>query len=152
VAALLTTMWDNRERLCRIVHGTLAQSHRKLMACQGLGSFLAAQVVADIKYVEPLRSAADWWTWAASGPGSKRGLNRDLGRRVKDPWTESEWFRQLQLLHQEIRPLIRSAMPKLQLHAQDLQNCLCEFDKYERVRLGEGKPRSQYPGAGPSRS
>ncbi len=27
------------------------------------------------------------------------------------------------------------------LHAQDLQNCLCEFDKWMRVRLGEGKPK-----------
>ena len=25
------------------------------------------------------------------------------------------------------------------LHAADLQNCLCEFDKMERVRLGQGK-------------
>ena len=32
------------------------------------------------------------------------------------------------------------------IHAQDLQNCLCEFDKYERVRLNEGRPRSNYPG------
>ena len=33
------------------------------------------------------------------------------------------------------------------LCAQDVQNCLCEFDKYERVRLGEGRPKSKYPGA-----
>ena len=32
------------------------------------------------------------------------------------------------------------------IHAQALQNCLCEFDKYERVRLGEGRPRNNYPG------
>jgi hypothetical protein len=30
------------------------------------------------------------------------------------------------------------------LHAQDIQNCLCEFDKYERVRLGEGTPKQLY--------
>lgn len=34
------------------------------------------------------------------------------------------------------------------LDAQDLQNCLCEFDKYERVRMGQGRPRSRYPGRG----
>lgn len=32
------------------------------------------------------------------------------------------------------------------LCAQDIQNCLCEFDKYERVRLGEGAPKQRYPG------
>jgi hypothetical protein len=30
------------------------------------------------------------------------------------------------------------------LHAQDLQNCLCEFDKYERARLGQGVPKQIY--------
>jgi hypothetical protein len=41
-------------------------------------------------------------------------------------------------------------MPELEgiglgdLHAQDLQNCLCEFDKMERARLGEGKPKRRF--------
>ena len=30
------------------------------------------------------------------------------------------------------------------LRAQDLQNCLCEFDKWMRVRLGEGKPKRRF--------
>ena len=27
------------------------------------------------------------------------------------------------------------------LRAADLENCLCEMDKFERARLGEGKPK-----------
>jgi hypothetical protein len=30
------------------------------------------------------------------------------------------------------------------LHAADLQNCLCEFDKMERARLGEGKLKRRF--------
>jgi hypothetical protein len=30
------------------------------------------------------------------------------------------------------------------LCGQDLQNCLCEMDKFERVRLGEGKPKRRF--------
>ena len=31
----------------------------------------------------------------------------------------------------------------------DIQNCLCEVDKYLRVKQGEGRPRAQYiPGRG----
>jgi hypothetical protein len=30
------------------------------------------------------------------------------------------------------------------LHAQDLQNCLCEVDKYLRAKLGEGKPKRRF--------
>jgi hypothetical protein len=32
---------------------------------------MAAQIIADPKYVEQLRSANDWWTLAAPGPGSE---------------------------------------------------------------------------------
>jgi len=33
-------------------------------------------------------------------------------------------------------------MPKMCAH--DLQNCACEFDKYMRVKLGEGEPKQLY--------
>jgi hypothetical protein len=53
-----------------------------------------------------------------------------------------DWLRRLQALRQQIQPQILAAkMPTLD--AQNLQNCCCEW---ERVRLGEGKPRSRYPG------
>jgi hypothetical protein len=33
--------------------------------------------------------------------------------------------------------------PKLEM--RDIEHSLCEFDKYERVRNGEGAPRGRYP-------
>jgi hypothetical protein len=147
-AKVLGPMWRDRESLRRIARGTLAEAHRTLTKYHDVGSFIAGQIIADIKYVEPLRSAEDWWTWAAPGPGSMRGLNRVLGRAVNAPWTDWDWLRNLQSLHREIAPLVRAARMAT-LHAQDLQNCCCEWDKYERVRLGQGTPRSRYPGTGP---
>ncbi len=145
---VLTPLWKDREQInpfgpnpCTF----LEEFHERLMKYRDMGSFMAAQVVADLKYVPPLSLAPDWYTWAASGAGSERGLNRVLGLPVKNPWSEIGWFGALHELHLEIEPLIREfEMPAL--HAQDLQNCLCEFDKYERVRLGEGRPRSLYAG------
>ena len=32
----------------------------------------------------------------------------------------------------------------LPLEMRDIEHCLCEFDKYERVRLGQGRPRAKY--------
>jgi hypothetical protein len=153
VERVLTPLWDDRNAIAGDIYGhpidawkpTLASVHAALMHYDGLGSFLAAQVIADLKYVKPLCLAADWHTWAASGPGSRRGLNRVIGSDVDEPWVESVWLATLQTLHPQINKLIKKAsMPAL--HAQDLQNCLCEFDKYERTRLGEGRPRSRYPG------
>jgi hypothetical protein len=92
-------------------------------------------VVADVKYVEPLRSARDWATFAASGPGSRRGLNRVLERLTDAHWQEENWRVALRNFHDSFRgDLERVGLGDL--HAQDLQNCLCEFDKFERARLG----------------
>ncbi len=110
-----------------------------------MGSFMAAQVVADIKYAKPMLVAPDWWTFAASGPGSRRGLNIVFERDMAAPWTELEWRAKLNLLKVEADKFIEKvAMPRL--HAQDLQNCLCEHSKWTKVHTGVGTPRSLYPG------
>jgi hypothetical protein len=141
---VLTPLWNERHRVVG-AFTTLAGLHQWLMNFQGMGSFMAAQVVADVKYQTMWRSAPDWETFAAPGPGSQRGLNRIFGGEPDKPWKGNSWYTGLMMLKKEIDPLVAKAgMPPL--HAQDLQNCLCEFDKYERTRLGEGKPRSKYPG------
>lgn len=141
----LSAIWDKRADIRHEEGEDLNTFHGRLVEQDAIGSFIAAQVIADMKYTPRGLTAPDWWTFAASGPGSRRGLNRVMEFGVKDSWHEREWRMCLQNLHHNINPLIEEArMPRL--HAQDLQNCLCEFDKYERVRLGEGAPKSKYPG------
>lgn len=146
---VLLPLWKDRKAITACIQArntTLETVHGVLTNYDGLGSFMAAQVIADLKYATPsLMAARDWWTWAASGPGSRRGLNRVLGRAVDAPSTEANWLRNLRELHVLIDQHMHKAKME-RLHAQDLQNCLCEFDKYERTRLGEGRPRSTYPG------
>jgi hypothetical protein len=145
-AKVFTPLWEDRHAVRRGLRGTLAQAHATLTQYRDLGSFMAAQVIADLKYVSPLREASDWWTWAASGPGSRRGLNRVLGRPTNAPWDEKEWLRNLQALRRVINPMLAEAGMR-PIHAQDTQGiCCCEWDKFERFRLREGKPKSRYPG------
>lgn len=131
---------------------TLDSLHAKLQTAQGLGSFMAAQVIADLKYFPPFfdanlsiptSAASDWWTFAASGPGSRRGLNRVMGQPVDAPWREPKWRETLSLLHRSLLPLLPASIGT-RLSAQDVQNCLCEFDKYQRALLGEGVPKQLY--------
>jgi hypothetical protein len=148
--SILTPMWERSVRQEKIrpladFTTSCAYFYKKLMEFHGLGSFMAGQIVCDTKYTRLLDQAPDWWDWACSGPGSRRGLNRVLNRPVNQAWEEWEWFAHMTRLYSQISGMIHTAgMPPL--HAQDLQNCLCEFDKYERVRRRQGKPRSRYPG------
>lgn len=66
-----------------------------------------------------------------------------LGRPVDNPWKEPDWRAALRRLHEALEPeLERHGIGRL--CAQDLQNCLCEFDKNERLRLGDGHYRRRF--------
>lgn len=134
---------DNQRPDNVVINGDTLQSYWKhLITFDGLGSFMAGQVIADLKYVDPvLENAPDWWTWAPLGPGSKRGLNRvferPLEKRISQAQAEKEFLELQALVEKELN---------WRLPVHDIQNCLCETDKYIRVKNGEGKPRSGYKG------
>ncbi len=108
----------------------------------GLVIFMAGQVIADRKYVDPvLEKAPDWLTWAPLGPGSIRGLNRFHGRPYDRPLKQEQGLKELR----EIRQMIRDAID-FDLPVHDVQNCMCEYDKFLRVVKKQGTPRSHYPG------
>ena len=146
VQKVFTPLWQplTRKRLRPRDDNSLHSYYGRLKEMNGLGSFMAAQIVADLKYVSPLKNARDWQTFAAPGPGSKRGLNRVLGRPKDTSWRDDDtWRAAFRLLREQIMPdLERIGLGDL--HAQDLQNCLCEFHKYEHARLGEGKPKRRF--------
>lgn len=140
----LDNLWKSRSGFRPRKEDTLNSWHMLLSGFDGLGSFLAGQVVADMRYVDPLRQASDWQTFACSGPGSRRGLNRALGRNPKAPWCESDWRQAHYKLQVRVSQILRRH--RIELHGQDLQNVCCEWDKYERIRLGEGRARQRYNG------
>jgi alpha-glutamyl/putrescinyl thymine pyrophosphorylase clade 1 len=107
----------------------------------GLGSFMTAQLVADLKYLSFMQEAVGWWLWAAPGPGSQKGLNAVLGRPMDQAWNKDDWLAELQILNaKENSHLIDIG----HFHCQDTQNHCCEFSKYEKVRTGAGRPRQIY--------
>lgn len=113
-----------------------------LSSAPNWGSFMAGQVVADLTYTDLLKSASDLYTWAPMGPGSKRGFNRIMGRPLKTAITEEEWSERLQAWRVCLLKELGQGEDYLTLH--DVQNCLCEVDKYIRAKNGEGRPRSTY--------
>lgn len=96
-----------------------------LRTVDGLGSFLAGQVVADLKNDRYLADAEDWHTFSVMGPGSKKGLDHIF----EGGTNERNYEDRISTLD----TLTRGTIPKL--HRQDLQNCCCEFSKYMRYDL-----------------
>lgn len=141
---VLQPLWDRREELRPQPGMSLEEFARPIINTKNQGTFMVGQIVADIKYAGDLSTAVDWWTWTVSGPGSRRGLNRVMGRPLDKGWNDRDFSAAMEPLRMEVNSALPPWMPEP--HAQDLQNCLCEWDKYERVRLGQGRPRSRYPG------
>ena len=137
IKLILNLLWEARDELRPKPDDTLRSFFDRLSSFKYMGLFYSGQVVADLKEVQ-LREAHDWWTFAVPGPGSERGLNRVLGRDKSTPWREKDWREALDQLH----PLIKVPATVGRLDGQNENNCLCEFDKYERISRGEGRVRS----------
>ena len=133
--------------------GDLRDAWESLLGLQGFSSFIAGQVVADLRWALSGRWG-DRYTWAPVGPGSARGLARLM---YPDGWADAakafaghpaQWvlaFRE----HVLIR--VPTQLPDdlaERMEAMDYQSILCEFDKYDRTLYGEGRPKQNYPGGG----
>lgn len=109
----------------------------------GIGTFIGGQIVADLRHAVPGKWA-DAKSWAAIGPGSRRGINRLLGRDKKTPVKQAQFNDELP----KVIELVERELPEIaeRLEAIDVQNCLCEFDKYERTMFEGRRPKQNYRG------
>jgi len=105
---------------------------------------MAGQVVADLRWAMKGKWR-DRNRWAPIGPGSRRGLNRLLEQDIKTPVKQEEFVKRLRQMIVTCEAFLPIELTN-RMEAMDWQNCLCEFDKYSRVLLGEGRPKQLYPG------
>lgn len=110
----------------------------ELSKCFGISTFIAGQVAADLTYTG--MDVEDLFTYAPIGPGSSRGLNYLLGKQPFATWKQKEFNAELSNIFSEI--VEKLEIVDMTLH--DVQNCMCEFSKYCRAVLGEGKPKTTY--------
>ena len=122
----------------RIINNSLEETWKRYLPYPGFSGFMAYEVVTDLRHTKHLENAEDIMTWANPGPGAKRGLNRIHGRELEKSIPKKQLISEMKQL------LDLCNMAPLPLEMRDIEHCLCEFDKYERVRLGQGKPRAKY--------
>lgn len=123
---------------------TLAEAAKMFQAVRGVGGFMAGQIIGDLKHKEVLLPAEDWMTWCIPGPGSQRGLNRVLDKPLSKKWNVNDFIEEISILCDTLLPVLK--VPH-SIDAQNMQNCLCEFDKYVRAIEG-GRPKQNYVPSG----
>jgi hypothetical protein len=105
---------------------------------------MAGQAIADMRWAVK-GTWADAKIWASIGPGSLRGMNRLHNRPTKQPLKQVQFLVELKkLLLVYNKQLPKSISSRIE--AVDAQSTLCEFDKYSRVLLSEGRPKQLYDG------
>ena len=122
--------------------GSLKELWNVLMPYPYMGPFMAYEVVTDWRHTFLGDEATDIMTWGNPGPGAKRGLNRIHGRPLNKQIKSDINIGEMQVLLELSQEWLHGQVPTLEM--RDIEHTLCEFDKYERVRNGEGKPRSIY--------
>ncbi len=134
-----------------------------------IGPFTAYEIVCDLRYTDLLCHAPDKLTWANAGPGAMRGLSRVFtkcsrckGRgqylMVGDLHKSSglvpcyECDRTVPIPVKKAHAVTFMRQLLVEAHRRnwtdwemrEVEHTLCEFDKYERVRLGQGRSKRRY--------
>jgi hypothetical protein len=111
----------------------------------GGSGFMVKETTLDTMYANFWAGGkpSDYYSWTPIGPGGIRGASRVLGNNSAKKISEKEAFAVIMELYE--------AQSGLWFHEgllapTDIQFQLCEFDKYERVRLGQGTPKNKYSG------
>jgi hypothetical protein len=135
----------------RLTPDTLQATWAKLLKLDYFGPFTAYEIASDLRHTYVCRDASDIRSWASFGPGAGRGMSRVMGlpvdtldyRRVLDHKCLLD--NALTLLRMSEDPAHwPQEWPRWEM--REVEHTLCEFDKYERTRLGEGTPKQAYGG------
>lgn len=141
---LLEEITTGRERPAR-----MEWTHECLTRYDGLGGFMAYEIVCDLRYTYLLENAPDKLTWCNPGPGCIRGLYRlagedfPKGNNSTSPPRPRDWQDRMKRLLAEVRRRLPGLPP---FEMREVEHSLCEYDKYERALAGDGKMKRTYPG------
>jgi len=124
---------------------SLQELHERIMEFEFLGSFMAYEVVTDLRHTVVGRNADDINTWAAAGPGCARGLGWVVAH---DPTTFSYGSARHQKamleLMRDMLPVINQEWPwERKWEMREVEHVLCEFAKYRVAQTG-GRVKRKY--------
>ncbi len=144
---VLQPIWEASEKLCEGwgEWWSCAEWADWLLQFNGMGDFMVNQIVTDYKYSMMLCGTAnDRDSFVMAGPGTIRGLNRYHGRPVDKGLNRAKAKGELLAIKAEVKDYLPSQVYQYFHDLNNLSNCFCEFDKYQRAVTGIGKPKQLY--------
>lgn len=131
------------------------QAYKTIRSQQGFGNFLSYQVLVDLLYPanyyngqSVLPFSAD--DWSSPGPGAQKGIKRLIKESSQvDDLAVMRWLRENQQaefdrLGLDFPYLSDESNSRIELSLADIQNCLCEFYKYDKILNSEGRARRRF--------
>lgn len=144
--------------------GVLRETWDRLRQFPHIADFTSYEIVTDLRHTKLMGHAKDHMTWANPGPGAMRGLNRIHGRPLNKKLKKDDFVAEMRDLLAKSRSeqywpqhsyndtyvkfqgvdldIPVSDWPTMEM--RDIEHTLCEFDKYMRTKLGEGRPRGKF--------
>lgn len=123
---------------------SLEEACKQILSVHGFGPFLANQITTDLRYTKWYKNAPDWSTFVLGGPGTSRGLCRYFGEPLRIDKPQSWIHPRLMQVRGHVAMQLGQPFSDYFLDPNNVSNSFCEFDKYARVFLGEGRVNRTY--------
>ncbi len=134
---------------------TAAGVYEEMRRVYGFGNFLAYQVLVDLLYPLRVYGGASLLPythddWACAGPGARRGIGMLLhnGTQAADldvmRWLRAHQRAEFDRLGLRFPFLTDGAGHQVDISLANMQNCLCEYHKYIKIREGTGRGRRKF--------
>lgn len=153
VARLFNKLTSNEDFFDDVLASeSLKDAYELIRSQPGFGNFLSYQVLVDLLYPVNSYDSASVLPfspddWSSPGPGAQKGL-----KRLVDEFNGFDWVGVMRWLHQnqqneferlglDFPYLVNVEGEQLELSLADVQNCLCEFYKYDKILHSNGRAR-----------
>ncbi|MFB6182427.1 MAG: nucleotide kinase domain-containing protein, partial [Candidatus Nanohaloarchaea archaeon] len=128
-------------------------AYKKVKELPGIGRFLAYQILVDLTYGLGKREKIidlNQNEWAKAGPGAEKGLKKLIKDDKK--FNENDIMKYLYEnqesyfsdLKEDFIFIKNYKGERKRLSLPDIQNCLCEFYKYDKIKNNNGRTRRKF--------
>jgi hypothetical protein len=151
IAAAVDLVHENRDAFAKYIKWSrsMEKSCEVLHLVPTIGPFIAYEIICDLRHTRLLADATDAMTWANPGPGAKRGIHRlfsgspkNTGNKIDYNAVMHDLLTKAKASRSPLSAEVRACEEPFEM--REIEHSLCEFDKYMRVKLGEGRPRSLF--------